>query len=412
MLTRDGEEETGEKNLYIGVLSSQYSSLEYLDGMNFEVDNETFTLQLVHFLANDFPTDVQELGSLTGVLIDSFDTSALSKAQIRCLTSWVTAGGSLFVGTGTGAEVVLSGLDHLLKVQAGDVEEVQYTFNSELSRAGSARLYTSGLTFEEEDKWESLSLSSPACVYREKYESGEISVFTFSLTDDTFRQWTGRDDVVGEIFEEELREEAGRSWVGDTSLWYVKTTLYAFMNGRHPNTFYYGIFFIVYLGVLGFFAYYVLRKIKRREYIWGVVPVVALLFTVSLAFRSEGSGGETGEGFSAIRINDASVGKDDYYLLYQSNDGSEDSVDLVSSIESVEPVDYNYRTENVDDYSVRNITENYTINNTKNGFDIAFGESVPGTSYILKCTGGSSQMDNASCFTTNITAENSSSREL
>lgn len=407
VLTRDGEEETGEKNLYIGVLSSQYSSLEYLDGMNFEVDNETFTLQLVHFLANDFPTDVQELGSLTGVLIDSFDTSALSKAQIRCLTSWVTAGGSLFVGTGTGAEVVLSGLDHLLKVQAGDVEEVQYTFKSELSRAGSARLYTSGLTFAEEDKWESLSLSSPACVYREKYESGEISVFTFSLTDDTFRQWTGRDDVVGEIFEEELREEAGRSWVGDTSLWYVKTTLYAFMNGRHPNTFYYGIFFIVYLGVLGFFAYYVLRKIKRREYIWGVVPVVALLFTVSLAFRSEGSGGETGEGFSAIRINDASVGKDDYYLLYQSNDGSEDSVDLVSSIESVEPVDYNYRTENVDDYSVRNITENYTINNTKNGFDIAFGESVPGTSYILKCTGGSSQMDNASCFTTNITAENS-----
>lgn len=408
VLTRDEDEkEAEEKNIYIGVLSSQYSSLEYLDGMSLDVEDENLTLKLVRFLAGDFPTDVQELGSLSGILIDSFDTSSLSQLQIRCLSSWVSEGGSLFVGTGTGAEVVLPSLEKMLKVKAEEVEEVQYSFTSELSRAGSARLYSSRLILEEKDEWESLSFSSPACVYRKEYDSGEISVFSFSLTDDTFRQWTGRDAVIGQIFEEELNTEVGRSWADDTSLWYVKRTLYAFMNGRRLNTFYYGVFFIVYLGVLGFFAYYLLRKIKRREYIWGVVPVVAILFTVSLAFRSEGSSGETGEGFSAIRVSDAEKNKDDYFLLYQSSEGTEDSVDLVSSISSVEPVDYDYRTENVDDFSVRNITENYTINNTKNGFDIAFGESVPGTSYILKCSGSEPQADYAGCFSADITAENS-----
>ena len=41
-------------------------------------------------------------------------------------------------------------------------------------------------------------------------------------------------------------------------------------------------------------------------------------------------------------------------------------MDLAANIEKVEPVDYDYRVEDADDFSVRNITESYTINNTKN----------------------------------------------
>lgn len=400
-----GEEnavETVARDVYIGVLSDQYSSLEYLDGLTLEVENQPFTLQLVQFAAQEFPMRADELSSLSGILIDAFDTSVLSAQQFDCLKSWVTDGGSLFVGTGTEAAKVLPGLEKLLGIKAGDVGEVLYAFSSEMSRAGSARLYSASLLFSEEEAWESLSFSSPGCIYRRDYGEGSLTVSACSLTDNTFRQWTGREDVICQIFHEELEKEIGGTWVNDTSLWYAKTALYAFMSGRRPNTFYYGVFFIVYLGVLGFFAYYLLRKIKKREYIWGVVPVVAVIFTVSLAFRSEGSSGETGQSFSALRINDAVVGQDDYYLLYQDNEGTETSVDLVSSIENVEPVDYDYRIQDADEFSTRNITENYTVNNTRNGFDIAFEESIPGTSYILKCSGGSAHMDDSSCFMTQI----------
>lgn len=403
-----GEEnavETVARDVYIGVLSDQYSSLEYLDGLTLEVENQPFTLQLVQFAAQEFPMRADELSSLSGILIDAFDTSVLSAQQFDCLKSWVTDGGSLFVGTGTEAAKVLPGLEKLLGIKAGDVGEVLYAFSSEMSRAGSARLYSASLLFSEEEAWESLSFSSPGCIYRRDYGEGSLTVSACSLTDNTFRQWTGREDVLWQIFHEELEKEIGGTWVNDTSLWYAKTALYAFMSGRRPNTFYYGVFFIVYLGVLGFFAYYLLRKIKKREYIWGVVPVVAVIFTVSLAFRSEGSSGETGQSFSALRINDAVVGQDDYYLLYQDNEGTETSVDLVSSIENVEPVDYDYRIQDADEFSTRNITENYTVNNTRNGFDIAFEESIPGTSYILKCSGGSAHMDDSSCFVTQIQTE-------
>lgn len=276
-----------------------------------------------------------------------------------------------------------------------------YSFSDALPSAGSARLYTASLDFTE-DTWESLSFSSPECMYRKTYGDGKMTISACSLTDDTFCQWTGREDVIRQIFHEEMEAEISRSWVDEASLWYVKKTLYSFMNGRKLNTFYYGVFFIAYLGVLGFFAYYLLRKIKRREYIWGVVPAVAILFTISLAFRMEGSGGESGQNFSAIRINDSSVGDDAYYLLYQDNEGMEMRVDLVSSIKSVEPVDYNYRVQDAEEYTVRNIKENYTVNNTKNGFDIAFEESIPGTSYILKCSGSDAQTEDTSCFSADI----------
>lgn len=405
--TRENEELAGAREIYVGVLSDRYSDLEYMDDLDLEINGEMAAVRLIRFQADDFPTDEKELGALSGMLIDTFDLSAFSGQQIECLTDWVRSGGSLFVGTGEGGEKVLPALEQLLKIRMNGAEEVSYSFSSDLSRAGSARLYSARLDFKRENEWESLSFSYPACVRQKEYGEGKISVCTFSLTDETFRQWTGREEVLWQIFHEELEQEAGGAWVEDASLWYIKKALYAFMNGRRPNTFYYGLFFIIYVGVLVFFAYYLLRKIKRREYIWGVVPVVAILFTASLAFRPDGGSRETEESFSAIRINDASAGQDDYYLLYQDKEGKEDSVDLAANIEKVEPVDYDYRVEDADDFSVRNITESYTINNTKNGFDIAFEESIPGTSYILKCSGGSAQTDDASCFLAEIQAENS-----
>ena len=83
-----GEEnavETVARDVYIGVLSDQYSSLEYLDGLTLEVENQPFTLQLVQFAAQEIPMRADELSSLSGILIDAFDTSVLSAQQFDCL---------------------------------------------------------------------------------------------------------------------------------------------------------------------------------------------------------------------------------------------------------------------------------------------------------------------------------------
>lgn len=403
------EEENKENSyateIYLGVLSSQYSMLQYLDGMNLEVEDETVQIRLIRFLAADFPTRVEELGALSGILIDSFDTSVLTQMQVECLSSWVKQGGSLYIGTGTGAEVTLSGISKMVGAQTGKVSEMHYDFTGELSGAGSVKMYHAVLDFANQQEWEAFSFSSPESVYVKAYEQGFISMLSFSLTDDTFFQWTGRDKVIRLLFREKINKDAKVLRIDDTSLWYIKKALYSFMNARHPNTFYYGLFFIIYLGVLGFFSYYLLRKIKKREYIWGVVPVIAIVFTISLAFRTEGSNSDSGKSFASVRISDSSLQQEDYYFLYQNNEGEENSVDLVPSVESVEPVDYNYLDTMVDNAAAQSVTQNYTVNNTRNGFDIVFEETIPGSSYLLKCSSKSNPSEVTNCFTADIRAD-------
>lgn len=89
--------------------------------------------------------------------------------------------------------------------------------------------------------------------------------------------------------------------------------------------------------------------------------------------------------FSALRVTDSEKEQENIYFLYQNDEGVEGNVNFLSTITSVIPMDYNYRT--VVGKNIKTSGEDITINNTQKGFDVAFEESVPGTSRILKLSG-------------------------
>ena len=240
------------------------------------------------------------------------------------------------------------------------------------------------MEFAKKKEWEVSALSSPASMYSKAYGRGQVSVLVFSLMDDIFLQWTGRDQAISVLFKEYLKPTKEDSQLDDTSLWYIKKALYAFRSSQLPNTFYYGLFFIVYLFMLSFFSYYLLRRIKKREYIWVVVPVIAVFFTICLLIRARGMAGPADNSFSTIRVIDEKNDQDDVYFLYQNDEGESCNVSLLSSVIAVEPLDYNYVTDEVDVSSLRGANQDFTISNTKNGFDIDFEETVPGISQVLK----------------------------
>lgn len=94
--------------------------------------------------------------------------------------------------------------------------------------------------------------------------AGRVSVLRFSLSNTSYLQWSGRDKMTSTVMTHFL-EKDNEMESSDTSLWYVKKSLYAFMKSQLPNTFYYGVFFICYILMLVMIAYYYLRKIKRES---------------------------------------------------------------------------------------------------------------------------------------------------
>ena len=383
----------------IGVLSSQSKELSYLNNIKIGEEEKEESLKIVCYSKNSFPESAKEFQGLDGMIIDAFQTNKLSKKQRSALKSWVKEGGRLLLAGGSQQQNSFGKIGKAFGITQDSVEISELYFSEENNSVQELPLLLSNLTFSKKYEWNTYGNFEPEIGYTAAIASGKVSVLRFSLTNTAFLQWNNRDKAANEILTH-LLEKDETTESSDTSLWYVKKALYAFMKSQLPNTFYYGVFFIFYILLMVTIAYYYLRRIKKREYIWIVVPVLALLFTVGLIVRSRGMTGSNDSAFSALRVIDSEKEQENIYFLYQNEEGEAGNVNLIPSITSVVPMDYNYRT--IAGKNIKTSGEDVTINNTQKGFDVAFEESVPGTSRILKLSGNTKNVSEKEVFKQNI----------
>lgn len=393
---RNQNTDSEETENLIGVLSGQSKELSYLN--NIKIGEEEEAVKLVYYSRSSFPQTVEEFWGLDGMVIDSFQTSKLSRKQKRALKNWVKEGGRLLL-TGGSQQNSFEGIGNAFGITQENVGISELYFSGEDNSVQELPLLLSTLTFSEKYKWNTYGNFEPEIGYTASVANGKVSVLRFSLTDAAFLQWNERDRAANEVLSHLLEKDTDTE-SSDTSLWYVKKALYAFMKSQLPNTFYYGVFFIFYILLMVTIAYYYLRRIKKREYIWIVVPVLALLFTVGLIVRSRGMTGSNDSAFSALRVIDSEKEQDNIYFLYQNDEGEAGNVNLIPSITSVVPMDYNYRT--IAGKNIKTSGDDVTINNTQKGFDVAFEESVPGTSRILKLSGNTRNTSEKEVFKQDI----------
>lgn len=383
----------------IGVLSGQSKELSYLNNIKVGEESEEESMKMVCYSKNSFPQTVEEFQGLDGVLIDSFDTKNLSEKQKDALKSWLKSGGKLLIAGGSQQIDSFEGMEKVFGITQEDVDVSELYLTDADNTVQELPILMSNLQFSQKYEWESYGNFEPEIGYTAAVGSGKISILRFSLTNSAFLQWSVRDKAAGEILSHFMEKDENTE-SSDTSLWYVKKALYAFMKSQLPNTFFYGVFFIFYILLIVTIAYYYLRKIKKREYIWVVVPVLALVFTVGLFIRSRGMKNSGDSYFSALRVTDSEKEQENIYFLYQNDEGVEGNVNLLPSITSVVPMDYNYRT--IAGKNIKTSGEDITINNTQKGFDVAFEESVPGTSRILKLSGNIKSTAEKEVFTQDI----------
>ena len=395
---RNGAFSEQAENL-IGILSGQSKELSYLNSLKIGEESEEESVKVVCYSKNSFPQTEEEFQGLDGMIIDSFDTKSLSGKQKSALKSWLKSGGKLLIAGGGQQIDSFEGLEKTFGIIQEDVGVSDLYLADADNTVQKLPILMSNLQLSQKYEWEAYGNFEPEIGYTAAVGSGKISILRFSLTNSAFLQWSVRDKAAGEILSHFMgKDEDTES--SDTSLWYVKKALYAFMKSQLPNTIFYGVFFIFYILLMVTIAYYYLRKIKKREYIWIVVPVLALVFTVGLFIRSRGMKGSGDSCFSALRVTDSEKEQENIYFLYQNDEGVEGNVNFLSSITSVIPMDYNYRT--IAGKNIKTSGEDITINNTQKGFDVAFEESVPGTSRILKLSGNTKSVSEKEVFTQDI----------
>ncbi len=385
-----GLSETADQDdyIYVGFVSDRPEKLAYLDDLEYNAGGDNKTFRMVYYSRANMPRRIEELKLLSGLVIDNADTSKLDESQKACLKEYVTQEeGILILALGRYHGRVLSGMGDLTGSCQVDTKNSGLVFTNRAINSENVRLTLSSLLSGDQKVWEEQGFSSPESCWTRKTGKGCLALVSFSFQDGVLLQWNSRNRVCADLLGSLLKEKLEDSQKDSISLWYVQKTLYAFLHSQMPNTFFYGCLFVLYLFLLVVFAYYFLRRRKKREWIWGVVPLLSILFTSFMAIRSLGIAGMEGSTLSAIRISDAGQEQDTIYFLYQNGEKEEADVNFLPSIKSVIPLEYSFRTDSTGEDNLVCSNKVLTVNHTKNGYAVLFDEQIPGSSRLLELSG-------------------------
>ncbi len=385
-------QETDDEQVTIGILSDDYESFSYLDNLSFE-QNDTKYVTTILELSSSFDANAGQLASLSILLIDFFDTENLTQTQVEAVDEWVQSGGVLMIGGGADLENNVAAFAEVYGISAGKSGQKKIKVKEDEDDLGELTVNYTDFVFENTNSWSALSWITPDSVYTRDVEDGMVMALSFSLADNAFIQWMNRDTAVTRLIRELTQKQIDSNTREEKASWYIERALYAFEDSASPNIFYYGLFFIIYLFCMGIFIYDILKEIKKREYIWFIVPIISLLFTGLVVVRAISNDSGADSIFAGIQIQDREKSQNEVYVFYQSKDGKSKSMNINTQYTSVEPMDYAYAQSISDQQST---PLDYIVNNTKNGIEIELAESVPGVSQLMKITAETQERENIS----------------
>ena len=274
----------------IGVLSSDYTGLNYFDGTTISMTYGIVSAKLVQLTADNLPEVSDGLEICDMILIDNYNTSQLSEEQRSAIIGWVNNGGILMLATGSKASVVLEGfVDTLCPVQTGGLTKNTISVNSfgsyEVSGVDCAEITAQG--------WSDLQsvVAYGAPIYQQTYGGGTVNIISYDLAMNPIAGWTeGRDSLASSLLSNVGTDSQYQDIVYNSEQKYDDYNMNNAVAGvdlnKVPNALLYSAIYLIYVIILGPVAYLVLKAKDKREKIWLVMPAITLVFTIIILFTS------------------------------------------------------------------------------------------------------------------------------
>ena len=269
--------------LAVGILSDDFSRLDYFRGVELRLDSlyQTRTLKLE---SSNIDEKVQNLDFMDILVINDYNTSQLLPEQLQAIKQWVNQGGILVVGTGVNGNKTLSGLSNevIPITSKGTIEQtIQYLDDTitldvaQLEHTGS-EVQDHNQTMSYKDLYDAFSVGA-----------GKVIVATYDL---------GLEPMVSYIhnqmlWKQILTNEAEDVVIGNGEHYYWSCNELTNVLSEHlPDYRVLIVILIIYLVVMGVVTYFILKKKQKKECIWIVAPILsigttAILYGLSMSSR-------------------------------------------------------------------------------------------------------------------------------
>ena len=315
----------------VGVLSEKYTDLTFMDlgGQDFYVNNMAYPIDLIELDEDNLSG---YLDGLYFMIIDAYDTSALSEETIQAIQDWVKDGGWLLIGTGAYAEQTLSGFDEdFLNVSLTGICEPGEESSVSINRKNYGNYWNyqdSGIDFTN------MTIAELGMANFTGYESSEnpalcaavgdgaVSVFNFSLTDPELAKASTY--TCQYMYEETMYNSMSyQNNFGGSNMEYVGQRALALIDSNNTDVDFkfLKILMVVYVVLVGPILYLILRKCKKSEWYWIGAPVLGILFIAGVFVFGQNVKVNETKVYSVTASKEGSSQANTYYLAYHSGVG-------------------------------------------------------------------------------------------
>lgn len=280
--------------MLVGVLSDAPDALNY---MTITQDNDELlrgeTWKTVALDADSFPSDAQMMNSFGMIVVNGFDGNTLSDAQKAAFEKWLKNGGIVIVGGGAQAQTDYAWFSQWTGLDAGELvqaEDITPALMQYVSMTGEA--VSDGFLLNVPSAEGTVLIAGDfPLVYESEVGSGVLYSATFDLGAKPITLWRS----VGTMWQRILLTSnstlystalnAGRNDSGSVDTYRVQNAINSMNIANEENAIGPMATLAVFLAA-GLAAYFVLKKLDRRELLWLVMPILSMAEAGIIALMS------------------------------------------------------------------------------------------------------------------------------
>jgi len=266
----------------VGVLSSNGSLLNSLAGLGTSSNRR---IAVAHLEIADLPETLQGWSALDMLIFNDIDSAQLSTVQRDLLRHWLYAGGRLVIGGGPNAAQTLAGLSNILPYE--NIENVILPHPiPELDPLHSLPLEDRGPYVATNLSGSILSNPQAASIAAQdnlplitslSRGEGEIIYIAFDLSLAPMDTLLTQKASLKQLFRQlEPRSFSFLDLPGGTDQ--IETSMSLIPGLSLPRPWTIALYLIAYIILVGPLNYLILGRFKKREWMWGTIPLIILIF--------------------------------------------------------------------------------------------------------------------------------------
>lgn len=266
-----------EADLFMGVMTDDFNGLTIrtldftsLNNSNNKMKDRINKTISVPLELDSLVKSPKNISSLDTIVINNYNTSNLKKEQCENLSSWVEGGGTLVIGSGENAAKTIGNLDK-------EFFNINYNGTKDVNGYTLAKLNIKNAEIKLQEGEEPL-------IYSMHKGQGKIYVAAFDLAN---KNIAAKDEVMN-IWKESL----GNDFVYKVNTPHSHRNQYVpygieelSNNVPYKDNFSIGLLLIIFLSyalIVGIIIYIVMKKLNKREWLWGIIPGIAIIFSLTL----------------------------------------------------------------------------------------------------------------------------------